>query len=400
MMQSLGGKGRKIVLAGVLLVLLALLAYVVLRSGPLAPVGVTVAEVKKQTVAPALFGIGTVEARAIHKIGPTAPGRLLRVEVQVGDTVKAGELLAEMEPLDLESRQRAQAAAVQRSRANVQSAEAQVQEVAVRKAYAQTQAKRYEQLLAAQSTSEELLALKQQEAQAMSASASAAQANLEAARQELQRLQHEQEALAQQRSNLRLVSPVSGRVIQRSADAGTTVVAGQAVVEIVEEGALWVHARFDQQRAQGLKAGLAAQVALRSLGGAPVAGQVVRVEPRADAVTEEVLAKVEFKTEKLPSIGELAEVTVALPAQQERPVVGSASLQRVGGQLGVWVVEEGGHRFAPVVPGVSDLDGRTQILEGLQGGETVVLYSEKALDSGSRIHVVERLVKPAAGTAK
>jgi hypothetical protein len=53
-----------------------------------------------------------------------------------------------------------------------------------------------------------------------------------------------------------------------------------------------------------------------------------------------------------------------------------------------------------VVPGVSDLDGRTQILEGLQGGETVVLYSEKALDSGSRIHVVERLVKPAAGTAK
>jgi multidrug efflux pump subunit AcrA (membrane-fusion protein) len=74
------------------------------------------------------------------------------------------------------------------------------------------------------------------------------------------------------------------------------------------------------------------------------------------------------------------------------PVVPNASVQRVDRKLGVWIVESDRLRFAPVKTGVSDLDGRVQIVEGLKGGERVVVYSQKALKSGSRIKIVERVM--------
>ena len=62
--------------------------------------------------------------------------------------------------------------------------------------------------------------------------------------------------------------------------------------------------------------GAAGRVALRSHRGQVLDGQVLRTELRADAVTEELLAKVSFKAvpQPLPPIGERAEVTVDLPA--------------------------------------------------------------------------------------
>ena len=54
----------------------------------------TVTQVSQGEVAPALFGIGIVEARRAYLIGPTAAGRVSRLLVDVGDAVKAGQLLA------------------------------------------------------------------------------------------------------------------------------------------------------------------------------------------------------------------------------------------------------------------------------------------------------------------
>ena len=389
---------RTLALAGVLALLLVLLGYVALRSGPLAPVSVTVVTVERQAISPALFGIGTVQARFTHKIGPTFAGRLKRVDVQTGESVKAGQLLGEMDPVDLDDKIGAQEATLKRAQASVLAVEAQIQEVSARKHFAQIQVKRYELLLVGHSVSEEGAEIKRQEFQIAQASWLAAQANLDASRQELVRARAERDGLIRQRTNLRLVSPVDGLVTQRDADPGTTVVAGQSVVEVIEPGNLWVNVRFDQQRAQGLQAELPAQIVLRSRAGEALAGKVSRIEPHADAVTEEVLAKVEFnqRPKTLPSIGELAEVTVALRAQPAMLVVPNASLQRVSGRLGVWRVEEGSLRFATVKTGATDLQGRVQILEGLKGGERVVVYSHKALSAGSRIKVVERIMGPAS----
>ena len=385
---------RSLALGAVLLLLLGLLGFVALRSGPLAPVAVTLATVENIALKPSLFGIGTVEARFTHKIGPTFAGRIKSVSVQSGDTVKAGQLLGEMDPVDLDDKLGAQEATIKRAQASVLAVEAQIQEVSARKNFAEIQAKRYEQLLVAHSVSEEGALVKRQEFQIAQASLAAAHANLDASRQELIKARADRDGLSRQRANLRLISPVDGLVTRRDADPGTTVVAGQSVVEVVEPGSLWVNVRFDQQRAQGLQGQLPAQIVLRSRAGELLAGQVSRLEPQADAVTEEVRAKIAFSKQPLPlpPIGELAEVTVALAAQKTMPVVPNASVQRVNGSLGVWLVDDGSLRFAPVKTGSADLEGRVQILQGLSGGERVVVYSHKALDAGSRIKVVEHIM--------
>ncbi|MCB1662199.1 MAG: biotin/lipoyl-binding protein [Pseudomonadales bacterium] len=180
-MKHLPVQKRTLTLFAILAPLLALFIYVALRSGPLAPIPVTLVTVENKSISPALFGIGTVEARYTYKIGPTYAGRVKRVDVQVGDQVKAGQLLGEMDPVDLDERIQAQYAALNRARAQLNEAQA-------RKSYAQTQARRYEQLLKARSTSEELVVTKQQELLV-------AKAVLTAAREELSRVDAEAAAL-------------------------------------------------------------------------------------------------------------------------------------------------------------------------------------------------------------
>ncbi|MCP5277161.1 MAG: efflux RND transporter periplasmic adaptor subunit [Thiobacillus sp.] len=374
---------RTLALVAVIVPLLALLIYVAMRSGPLAPVAVTEAQVISRALTPALFGIGTVEARYTYKIGPTLAGRLKRLEVHVGDRVRAGQVLGEMDPVDLDDRIRSQEAASKRI-------EAAIGEATARFTYAKTQAARYEQLLAVRATSEEILLGKRQEMQI-------AESVLAAAREDLVRARSDLQALRAQRGNLNLLAPVAGIVTLRDADPGTTLVAGQAVVELIDPDSLWINVRFDQISAAGLATGLPARVALRSSNGAALKGRVLRLEPMADAVTEEILAKVVFDKvpTPLPPIGELAEVTVDLPALAEMPVIPNAAVQRQGDRSGVWRVKDGELDFVPVRLGRSDLDGRMQVVEGLKAGDRIVVYSEKTLGPKSRIRVVESI--PGAG---
>lgn len=370
---------RSLVLLVLIVPLLLLFVYVALRSGPLAPVAVTVTTAQAREIRPALFGVGTVEARYSYRIGPTAAGRVKRLDVQVGDRVRVGQLLGEMDAVDLDDRIRGQQAAVKRSEAAVLEAEA-------RQRYAARQAQRYKELLDIRAASEETTATKLQELQV-------ADAALTAAREERLHSRAELAALQSQRRNLQLVAPVAGLVAQREVEPGTTVVAGQSVVELIDPATLWINVRFDQINAAGITSGLPARIELRSRKGQPLNGQVARLEPKADVVTEETLAKVVFDQQPavLPPVGELAEVTVALPPLPAAVVVPNAAIRRQDNQVGVWRLNNGDVQFVPVSLGAADLDGQVQVREGLSTGDQVVVYSEKALTPRSRIRQVSQI---------
>lgn len=370
---------RSLMLIAVIVPLLVLFIYVAARSGPLAPVEVTVSTVESRALAPALFGIGTVQARYTYKIGPTFAGRIKHLDVHVGDAVEPGQMLGEMDAVDLDDRITAQQAAIK-------SSEAALKQAAAKQDFAQTQANRYEQLLAVRGTSEENLASKRQEL-------AIANTALAAAREDAVRLRAELEGLRAQRGNLRLVAPVAGLVVTRDADPGTTVVAGQAVVEVIDSTNLWIDTRFDQISADGLTADLPAKITLRSRQSQILAGRVMRIEPRADAVTEETLAKIIFDRPPtpLPPLGELAEITVQLGELPAAPTISNAALRTVNGKRGAWKLVNGDLVFVPLTLGRADLEGHVQVLKGLAAGERIVVYSDKILSAKSRIHIVERL---------
>jgi HlyD family secretion protein len=387
---SKGSRRLGLGLLGALLI--AALVYVVMRSGPLAPVRVTVTQAAVGSLSPSLFGIGTVEARRAYLIGPTAAGRVSKVLVDVGDIVQAGQLLAEMDPVDLDERVTALEASMARAASMVAAAQAQRRDAHARSELAAITARRYVELGAQNFMSAGAVEAKLQEQSSATAAVAAADANLAAARQDSQRLAAERAGLRQQRDNVRLLAPASGVVISRDAEAGSTVVAGQAVLRLIEPTSLWIRVRLDQGRSSGLAAELPASIVLRSNPSARLTGKVARVEATSDSITEERVALVSLDT--LPmglSTGELAEVTLTLLATAPAVLLPNPAVQRQADRVGVWRIEGGAPRFTTVRIGLSSLEGQVQVLEGLKAGDEVVVYSEKALTASSRIKIVDQL---------
>lgn len=365
---------------------------VVARSGPLSPIQVTTHHVETGSLSPAIFGIGTVEARRSYLIGPTAAGRVKAVHADVGETVKAGQLLAEIDPVDLDERLRSTEAAYARAASAVTAAEAQRKDALARRQLAELNSKRYRDLGGRNFVSTSAVEGKQQELESAQAALEASEATLLGARQEQRRLQAEQDGIRQQRSNLRLLAPQDGLVISRDAEPGSTVIAGQPVLRLVEPGSLWIRARLDQGRSRGLAVGQAADIVLRSNASATLPGKVARIEPLSDSVTEERIAQITF--ERIPeglSVGEMTEVTVKTGPTQPGLVVPNAAIKQMPQGSGVWKLKDGKPTLIPVKLGSSSLDGSVQIVDGLVAGDEVVVHSERDLAEAARIKVVSQL---------
>lgn len=383
---------RTIVLGLIAAAFVAGFGWIVATQGPLAPVKVTLAQAKEKRLERTLFGIATVEARRSHAIGPTQAGRVARVLVDQGEAVKAGQLLAEMEPVDLDARLAAGAAAAASAAQRVASAEAALAEANSRAQLARTSADRFADLRKKNFVSQEVADGKAHEAAAAQAARQAAVAALAAAKDDARRAQSELAGAGQNRANLRLVSPVDGIVTARLAEPGSTVVAGQAVVQVIDPASLWLRVRIDQGRSQGLAVGLPAEIALRSRPGEKFAGRVERVDWVGDAVTEERIANVVFDHPPQGiAIGELAEVTLRLPAIEKALAIPAAALRRQGNQNGVWQARDGQARFLPITAGAISADGFVEIRQGLAAGDVVIVHSGKSLADGTRIKPVDAL---------
>lgn len=376
---------RSLLLAVGAAAFVAAFVWLLATRGPLAPVGVETAAAAVADLTPGVFGIGTVDAQHAYAVGPIQAGRLLSVRVDQGDRVVAGQLLAELDPVDLGQRAEAAGSAAARARQAAQASQAQVAEAESRARLAQANSERYQALYQRNFVAREMADSRRHEAAAADAALAAARANAAAAQREIGRTEADLRGIEQLRSSLKLVSPVDGVVTAREAEPGTTVVAGQAVLRLVDPRQLWVRARVDQARAKGVQVGQAADIVLRSVPGVPLAGKVVRIELQSDALTEERIVNVAF--DPAPAqlyLGELAEVTILLPGADDVLTVPRAALAQRQGTIGVWRIEQGRARFRPVQSGMQSAE-RVQIVSGLAAGDRVIAYSAKQLDDGVRV---------------
>ena len=383
---------KKLLLIAAVVSLLGGFGWILARSGPLAPTRVTVAEVVKADLAPTLFGVGTVEARRSYQIGPTVAGRVLSVSVDVGDAVKAGQILAEMDPIDLDQRAAAAAAAQARAGSSIAAAQAQARDAQLRLQLAGANARRYVELGEKAFVTRSVVDGKLQEEQSAQAQLNAAEATLAGARQDQARLAAEHAGLLAQRAKIRLLAPVDGVITARDAEPGSTLVAGQSAVRMIDPASLWLRLRLDQSRSGGLQPGLPASIQLRSQPGSTLTGQVARVDLIADSVTEERIAQVSF--ERVPatlSLGEIGEITVQLPTIGQALLIPNAAIRHQGDKTGAWKLVDGGLQFTVLKLGAGGSDGRIQVIDGLGVGDRIVAYSEKALKADSAIQVVSAL---------
>jgi HlyD family secretion protein len=364
---------------------IAAFVWLLAARGPLAPVGVETAAVTRADLQQAVYGIGTVEAQHAYAVGPIQAGRVLRVLVDHGDAVQADQLLAEIDPIDLVPRVDAAASAAARARQAERAATALVSEAESRARIAQANAERYQALRRQNFVAQEMADSRSHEAAAALGALAAARANAAAAQREVSRADAELQGLHELRNSLKLLSPIDGVVTAREAEPGTTVVAGQAVLRLVDPTRVWVRARVDQARAEGVTAGQPAEITLRSRPGVALTGKVARIELQSDALTEERIVNVAF--DPAPPqlyLGELAEVSIRLSGALDAMTLPRAAVTQHKGQAGVWRIEQGRARFQPVQPGVRT-DGQVQVVSGLEAGDRVIAYSARQLEDGVRV---------------
>lgn len=373
---------RRMLAVGV--VVLAVAGFVVLRATrPEPPVvevrervwPVAVVEAAPQAVRPTLTLYGRIEAPDRVRAASPVSGRVLELRVRDGDLVSAGQVLARLDPRDLQPRVEQARAAVERERVRAKSdrdALAQERELL---ALAEAKLARFEQLAR----------------QNFGSAATTDQAREDVARARLAVTQREQAIaehparLAEARAELaaaerdaargEITAPFAARVGSVEVAAGDQVQPGQTLLTLYPSDDLFLRARVPAHHAAELKAALAAGDVLRAtadFGGASLNARLERIAGEADARGVEVLLRVDA--------GETVPVGAFLSAELERPVVeGVLSLP--------FSALHGGDRVYRVVDGRLATVRVERVGEHRLGGEPRVLVRAPELPPGSAVMV-------------
>jgi HlyD family secretion protein len=384
----------KPVVKSILLVVLSIsgFAWVVMTQGPLAPVKVTIEKLKTGTLGAEVFGVGLVEARHSYAISPVMTGRISKLLVDQGDQVSAGQVVAELDPIDLVDKMTSSRLVGERATNSIKVAEAQLVQAQSQSRTISASYNRYRELQAQGFVSQELLDNKLNEKTAALAVIDAATASLAAAKRDQSRAQSDAAGIARLHEQTRLISPVSGLVTARLVEQGAIVVPGQTVMHVIVPADIWIKTRIDQKQAGMIKAGQKAAIVLRSAPQKSLAGVVERVDLISDAVTEERIVNVSAAGINA-SIGEQAEVTITLPALEKSRSISTAAIKRINQQDGVWLLQNNHAKFKPVTLGIATLDGRTQILGGLADSDEVIVYSQQEMEDDLKLKVVTEIVR-------
>ena len=308
---------------------------------------------------------GEVRARTESRLGFRVAGKLVQRQVDVGQHVQAGQVLAQLDGNDY-----ALAA---------QAAQAQVAAATTQRDLAAADFARYQAL-------KDKNFISGAELDRRSASLKSAQAQLDQAK-----------ANASSQSNqsgyTRLVADVAGVVTAVDAEPGQVVAAGTPVVRIAQDGARDVVFAVPEDKRSQVKIGQAVQVRPWVDGEALLQGKVREVAASADPATRTYTVKVALATgagSEVPPLGATVHVLPEGmgPAGLDVIKLPTAAVREQGGQSSVWVYDPQAKVVKSQPVTIATADGNEAVIgQGLQPGMQVVAAGVHVLTEGQAVTV-------------
>ncbi|MEI8189536.1 MAG: efflux RND transporter periplasmic adaptor subunit [candidate division NC10 bacterium] len=378
-----------------------------LLKRPTGPTGPVTALVARRDLSATVTATGTIKAMvgAEVKVGSRIPGRVERLAVQVGDRVKAGQMIARLEQDDLQ-------AAVEKARADIAAAEAKMATVrngartqelqTADAALGQTEATR----LLAQVNLDRYRALYQDGGIALQVVDTAARdydvavAQVRSAREQLSlvrekytpedaqyaeaQVQQAQAALRIAEANLgyaNITAPMGGVVASVSTQQGETVTSGSAAaqaptfVTIIDLNRLQVDAYVDETDIGKVRVGQAATFSVDAFPEKEFAGNITAIYPKAliqqNVVTYDVVIAIDNREGLLRP--DMTANTIITVAKREKVLaIPNQAVRREDGDRVVFIREEDRLVRRSVKTGWKD-KAYTELLSGLKEGERIVL---------------------------
>ena len=343
---------------------------------------------------------GTTRVRERFVVSSPVAGRVLRIELEPGDAVKRGQVVAriraETPPL-LDERTRAEGqAAIESARAALGRARADEQRGRATLAHLQREVTRVRGLVQAGALSTQELEARETEAKVAGESVNAAVFAVQAATSELQRAQARL-APSHPEAAGRIVSvtaPVSGVVLKRMRESESIVPAGDPLIEIANPQRLEIVADLLSTDAVRVKPG--ARAIIEQWGGdKTLDARVRRIEPAgftkisALGVEEQrvnvILDFVDPAT-AWAALGDAfrVEVRVVLWESPSVLLAPTSALFRVGDSWAVFIVDADRARRALVTLG-HQTGQQAEVVSGLSEGARVILHPVDTLTDGARV---------------
>ena len=348
----------------------SLVALALVACSRPAPAPEPVRAVKTVVVAPTAAGrtheyAGEIRARVESRLGFRVAGKMIERPVNVGDTVRAGQVLARLDPRDLRLGEDVARAAVASAAVNLQQAEADF--------------KRYRDLKDQGFISG--AELERRETTLKVAQAQVAQARAQSG------VQGNQAAYAA------LSADAAGVVTGVDVEPGMVVAAGAPVLRLAHDGPRDVVFSVPEDKVALVQA-LAArrgtvQVSLWSSGDGIVPATIREISAAADPATRTFLVKADLgPAATAPRLGQTATVAIAAPRQTGIARIPLSALREHQGASSVWIVDPASMTVVARPVRVGGGDGNDAIvLAGLVPGERVVTAGVHVLSAGQRVRL-------------
>lgn len=390
------------------------------------PLAISTAAAVSRNVGAAFEETGSFEADETSDIAPAASGRVIKTPVNVGDFVRQGQVICELDPRDAQLRlEQAKAqldqatAAVRQSQARIGLAGKQsfvpdsVPEVAAAKAnfdsataqakLAAADAQRYKNLVATGDVSQSAYEKYRTQQETAEAQATAAQRQYEAAvnnaREGLGAVENSQASLEAIRAQLAQAekavadatvrAPFDGYVTARAVAVGEWVVVTPPtkLATIVRTGTMKLQLQTPEQRAAGVKLGMTVLARVAAYGDRDFTGTVTAINPAVDPNSRMFLVEAKFPNGdgKLRP-GMFSTAKVVKPGGETGVFVPKSAVWRdkTTDSFQVFTVDNGVAKMRVVVVGDSAGDS-TRILSGLTGTETVATNHLSELYDGAPV---------------
>ena len=354
---------------------------------------------------------GTVAPFNEQDIFPRVTGRIVEIPVYPGDSVRAGQIVARLDDVELASRAReaeAMAATAQANRAQMEAdvvaarhgvtqMERELVMVEAELTYASGVRARSEQLVSSGAVSRQEYENNRSLALALEAKREAAQAKLEQARAmetSVRRKLDAAESMVAQgqaarhtaqivRDYVSIVAPTSGEVVKRLVAPGVLVQPGMPILKIAQVDRVRLQANVGERDVALIQVG--STVTVTTTDGRGLDARVTSVFPFVDQGprTATVEAIVDNHDRRLLS-GQYVTMTFVTGERAEAITVPRSAVARLGGTAKVWVVSDGRAEPRAVTTGLESAE-RVEIARGLTGNERVVTRGHEALYAGARV---------------
>jgi len=313
-------------------------------------------------------------------------GYISRRLADIGDRVRAGQLLAEIASPEIDQQ-------LKQSRADLQQSERTLEQQQATLDLARATMTRYQAADAESAVAKEAVDQSVAAVKTAQAAVAAAQANVQSNTANVQRLE-------ELTSFERVVAPFAGTVIQRNVDVGALITAGSptnntaaapssvsgtpsGLFEVAQVDALRVFINVPQAYAPNVKVGLPVRVSVRGRLMQPVAGTVTRTANALDPGTRTLLTEVDIPNashELLPGMFVYVAFTIG-PSGTRWRVPATAVLFDASGTRVLTVGRGNVLHFQPVVVG-RDFGDSIDIQAGLDGSATIVKQPTVSLQEG------------------